>query len=58
MTTPFARYPRWGVNAIVSIGGTLVLMFVFMKLVYVSLPLGEGGWAAVMLFLMHAMAIR
>ena len=53
-----ARYPRWGVSAIVSIGGTLVLMFVFMKLVYVSLPLGEGGWAAVMLFLMHVMAIR
>lgn len=53
-----ARYPRRGIIAIVSIGGSLVLMFVFMKLVYVSLPLGEGGWAGVMLYLMKVMAIR
>lgn len=53
-----AGYPRRGVIAIVSIGGSLVLMFVFMKLVYVSLPLGEGAWASVMLYLMNVMAIR
>ncbi len=51
-------YPRHGVTVLVSVLGTLVLMFVFMKLVYVSLPLGQGPFAGVMLFLMQLMAIR
>ena len=51
-------YPRRGVIALVSVAGALVLMFVFMKLVYVSLPLGRGPFGAVMLFLMQLMAIR
>jgi len=53
-----AGYPRRGVAALVSVLGTLVLMFVFMKLVYVSLPIGQGVFAPVMLFLMNVMAIR
>lgn len=51
-------YRRWGVIAAVSLVGALALMFIFMKLVYVSLPIGEGPFAALTLFLMNAMGIR
>jgi putative tricarboxylic transport membrane protein len=52
------RYRRWGVIAGVSVTGALVLMFIFMKLVYVSLPIGQGPFAEVTLFLMNVMGIR
>lgn len=51
-------YRRWGVIAAVSVVGTLLMMFFFMKVVYVSLPIGRGPFAQVMLFLMQAMGIR
>ncbi|MBI4194454.1 MAG: tripartite tricarboxylate transporter TctB family protein [Betaproteobacteria bacterium] len=51
-------YRRWGVIAAVSLIGTLLLMFIFMKLVYVSLPIGQGPFAQVTLFLMQVMGIR
>jgi putative tricarboxylic transport membrane protein len=51
-------YRRWGVNAAVSVVGTLAMMFFFMKLVYVSLPLGQGPFLQVTLFLMRVMGIR
>lgn len=51
-------YRRWGVLAATSVIGALVLMFIFMKLVYVSLPIGEAPFSAVTLFLMQAMGIR
>ena len=51
-------YRRWGVNAALSVLGTLVIMFVFMKLVYVSLPIGEQPFAQVTFGLMKLMAIR
>lgn len=44
--------------AAMSLFGALLLMFVFMKLVYVSLPLGEPPFSGVMLTLMDWMGIR
>ena len=51
-------YRRWAVNAAVSAVGTLVLMFFFMKVVYVSLPLGRGPFSQVTFFLMQVMGVR
>lgn len=46
------------VTAMLSLGGALVLMFVFMKLVYISLPLGSGPFAQISILLMNLMGIR
>jgi putative tricarboxylic transport membrane protein len=51
-------YRRWGIIAAVSVGGALLLLFFFMKVVYVSLPIGQGPFAAVTLALMQVMGIR
>lgn len=51
-------YRRWGVVAATSVLGALVLMFIFMKLVYVSLPIGTAPFSEVTLLLMKLMAIR
>jgi putative tricarboxylic transport membrane protein len=51
-------YRRWGVIAAVSLIGTLLLLFIFMRLVYVSLPIGEEPFAQVTLLLMQLMGIR
>lgn len=51
-------YRRWRVIAAVSLVGTLVLLFIFMKLVYVSLPIGVAPFSEVTLFLMNVMGIR
>ena len=51
-------YRRWGVLATTSLVGALALMFIFMKLVYVSLPIGTAPFSEVTLFLMKIMAIR
>lgn len=51
-------YRRWGVLAATSLIGALALMFIFMKLVYVSLPIGTAPFSEVTLFLMKIMAIR
>jgi putative tricarboxylic transport membrane protein len=51
-------YRRWGVLAAVSILSAAALLFIFMKLVYVSLPLGEGPFQQVTLALMKLMGIR
>ena len=51
-------YRRWGVNAIVSVVGTLLMLFFFMKVVYVSLPLGTGPFQQVTFVLMQLMGIR
>jgi hypothetical protein len=52
------RYRRWGVIAASSLLGSLIFMFVFMKIVYVSLPLGQGPFAEVTYLLMRLMAIK
>jgi putative tricarboxylic transport membrane protein len=51
-------YRRGGVIAATSVLGAIGLMFVFMKLVYVSLPIGRPPFSAVMLTLMQLMGIR
>lgn len=51
-------YRRWGVIAATSVLGTLLLLFFFMRVVYVSLPIGEAPFSAVTLFLMQVMGIR
>ena len=51
-------YRRWSVVAAVSVVGTLLLLFFFMKVVYVSLPIGQEPFSAVTLFLMQIMGIR
>lgn len=51
-------YRRPGVIAAVSIVGTLLMVFFFMRVVYVSLPLGQGVFQQVTLFLMQLMGIR
>jgi putative tricarboxylic transport membrane protein len=52
------RYRRWPVIVAVAFGGALVFMFVFMKVVYLSLPIGKPPFAAVSLALMQIMGIR
>jgi putative tricarboxylic transport membrane protein len=51
-------YRRWLVNAATSVLGTLLMMFFFMKVVYVSLPIGAEPFAQVTLALMRLMGIR
>jgi putative tricarboxylic transport membrane protein len=51
-------YRRWGVVAAVSVIGTVLLLFFFMKVVYVSLPLGQEPFLQVTLLLMKIMGIR
>jgi len=51
-------YRRWAVNAATSVIGTLAMMFFFMKVVYVSLPIGQEPFAQVTLALMRLMGIR
>ena len=46
------RYRRFGVVLATSLIGSLVFMFVFMKIVYVSLPLGQAPFSEVSFFLM------
>ncbi len=51
-------YRRRSVIAATSLLGALALVFVFMKLVYVSLPIGKPPFSAVMIGLMQLMGIR
>ena len=44
--------------AVVALAGALAFMFVFMKIVYLSLPIGQPPFAAVSLALMQLMGIR
>ncbi len=51
-------YRRWAIVAAVSGIGTVLMMYFFMKVVYVSLPLGSGPFKEVTLFLMGLLGIR
>lgn len=51
-------YRRLGVTALLGVAGSLAFMFMFMKVVYVSLPLGIGVFERLSVLLMHAMGIR
>jgi putative tricarboxylic transport membrane protein len=52
------RYRRWPVIISVAVIGALVFMFIFMKIVYLSLPIGRPPFAEVSLALMQLMGIR
>lgn len=52
------RYTRWRVTVPTALIGSLFFMFVFQKIVYLSLPLGVPPFAAVSLALMRLMGIR
>ena len=52
------RYRRIGVIVATSLLGSLAFVFMFMKVVYVSLPLGVGPFAEVSYLLMKLLAIK
>ena len=56
--TRTGRYTRWPVIVGVAFGGALMFMFIFMKIVYLSLPIGSPPFASVSLLLMQLMGIR
>lgn len=51
-------YRRWGVIAVCALGGSLAMVVVFMKIVYVSLPLGAGPFRALSLSLLALLGVR
>ncbi len=51
-------YGRWCVALMAAGIGSLVLVVIFMKIVYVSLPLGAGPFRAVSVALMGVLGIR
>jgi len=52
------RYPRKRVIAITSVAGSLAFVFVFMKIVYVSLPLGAGPFRTFSTWILAMLGIR
>ena len=52
------RYRRVAVVLATSLSGSLVFMFIFMKIVYVSLPLGQAPFSEISYLLMRLMGIR
>ena len=52
------RYRRWPIIVAVALGGALFFMFVFMKVVYLSLPIGRPPFEAISLALMRLLGIR
>lgn len=58
MFVALGGYRRWGVIAMTSVVGTLLMLFFFMKVVYVSLPIGEPPFQAITLLLMQLLGIR
>jgi hypothetical protein len=52
------RYRRIWVAIAVSLGGTLLMLFFFMKVAYISLPIGTAPFSAVSLWLMQIMGVR
>jgi putative tricarboxylic transport membrane protein len=52
------RYRKIGVIATNSIVGTLLLVYIFMKVVYVSLPLGQGLFQRFSLLVLNILGIK
>jgi putative tricarboxylic transport membrane protein len=52
------RYRNWLVIFSTGILGALLMMFFFMRVVYISLPIGTEPFSAVTLFLMKVMGIK
>lgn len=51
-------YRRWGVVAACALGGSLATVVVFMKVVYVSLPLGMGPFRLLSIGLLQVLGVR
>ena len=51
-------YRRWGVIAACALGGSLAMVVVFMKIVYVSLPLGAGPFRAFSISVLVLLGVR
>ncbi len=52
------RYRRMGIAFGVSLVGTLLMLYFFMKVAYISLPIGTAPFSAVSLYLMQIMGVR
>jgi putative tricarboxylic transport membrane protein len=52
------RYRRVGVVVATSLVGSLAFVYVFMKIVYVSLPLGAGPFRQVSIWILAALGIH
>ena len=52
------RYRRMWLALGVSLAGTLLMVYFFMKVAYISLPIGTAPFSAVSLLLMQVMGIR
>ena len=52
------RYRRLGVVAATSLAGSLAFMFVFMRIVYVSLPLGIGPFQRLSLWILALLGLH
>jgi len=51
-------YRRWGIAAACAGAGSLAMVIVFMKIVYVSLPLGTGPFRSLSLALLALLGVR
>ena len=51
-------YRRWAVALAAGLGGSLAILVVFMKIVYVSLPLGVGPFHALSLAMLAILGVR
>lgn len=54
----FGHYRRAWIAALVGLSASVAFMIVFMKIVYVSLPIGAGAFEHVSTFVMAALGIR
>jgi putative tricarboxylic transport membrane protein len=52
------QYRKVGIILAVSALGSLIFMFIFMKVVYISLPIGVEPFSSVSVFLMKLMNVR
>lgn len=52
------RYRRMPIAIGVSLAGTLLMLYFFMKVAYISLPIGTAPFSAVSLYLMQVMGVR
>jgi putative tricarboxylic transport membrane protein len=50
------RHAVW--NPVISLVGSFGFFFIFMKIAYISLPLGQGPFKALSLMLMHWIGVR
>ena len=54
----FGNFRKLRIAALLGVGASLVFMIIFMKLVYISLPVGEGPFEHISTFVMAALAIH